>query len=161
MYEPKHPIAGKKTLDDMFSESKRFLSGYNEYSEAIIDEMNRVRKIYDISSPEFSHLLGINSKQGWYNIRASKNVNLQTVLTFCYLFGYDLTALVLISSLSQKQNIYFREAILSLSRCSRETLESVIETIRNSSENEASKSAVEAALQHIIDSQREKEKTGK
>lgn len=134
---------------DLLEESRLIQSSNYEVERAIIQQIEFVRRQHGLNHSQFSALLGI-PKNSYSKITSdqSRNIPFLCLLTFCRLFGYDLTQLYNESFLETADSVV-RELAILLTTLSDDTIDTINSVIAQSQEPENRKEYTKELLEQI------------
>lgn len=135
--------------EELLRQSSLVLDSNYEIERAIINQIEFVRKQYGLNHEKFSTLLGV-PRNSYSKITSDqgRNIPFMVLLTFCRLFGYDLSQLYSESVLENTDTV-IRELAVFLTTLSDESIEGIKKVISASEKTQESKDYGEELLDKL------------
>lgn len=135
--------------EKLLRQSQLVLDSNYEVERAIIDQIEFVRREYGFNHEKFSTLLGV-PKNSYSKLTSDqgRNIPFMVLLTFCRLFGYDLSQLYT-ESLLESTDTVIRELAVFLTTLSDETVDRIEAAITSSTEPQDRKDYAEELLNKL------------
>lgn len=135
--------------EKLLRQSQLVLDSNYEVERAIIDQIEFVRREYGFNHEKFSTLLGV-PKNSYSKLTSDqgRNIPFMVLLTFCRLFGYDLSQLYT-ESLLESTDTVIRELAVFLTTLSDETVDRIEAAITASTEPQDRKDYAEELLNKL------------
>lgn len=130
--------------------STRVQLDINDIQFNISRTMEYTRLKYGFSIRDFSKMLGM-SNNSYQKILDRGSLKLRFFLTFCLVFGYDITDLVAIASNRASIHPRAREFAGLFDGLSADTMDAVKQTISLSDESQTTKSNLSASIDSLIE----------
>lgn len=142
--------AREEAREHLMSVAQKVRESNDEIEDMIRAQMEHTRRYYDFTEMDFSTLLGM--ERSFYSRRIIRGLplNVQSLLTFCRTFGYDLSNLVNSAYLDSHDSV-LRETAVFLSGLPVETIQKIKDAVQNSDDTDSRKRQGELLMSRLMD----------